>query len=162
MDDGRKPLILASGEGEALWGVGALSTIKASADQTAGAYSIVEDLAPRGEGAPPHLHRADDEAFYVLDGQVTFFIGDNPPIQGTSGAFIHVPGGTVHGFEVTSDTARYLIITTPHHERFYRALCEPAQAREIPPERPWDMDKVMAACEEYGVELAGPPPESDG
>ncbi len=161
MDANRSPQFLAADEGEALWGVGALSTIKASAEQTAGAYAIVEDLAPKGEGAPPHLHRADDEAFYVLEGNVTFFLGENPPIHASSGAFLHLPGGTVHGFEVTSDTARYLVITTPQHERFYRALCEPAQARELPPDRPWDMDKIMAACEQHGVEFADQP-ESNG
>ena len=57
--------------------------------------------------------------------------------------------------------ARYLIITTPQHEHFYRAIAEPAQTRSIPPETPMDMEKIGAACEAYGVEGVGPAPEAE-
>jgi hypothetical protein len=64
----------------------------------------------------------------------------------------------VHAFKVDSETARYLIITTLQHERFYRAISEPAQSRTLPPERTLDMEKVMDAAQEYGVEALGLPP----
>ena len=64
----------------------------------------------------------------------------------------------VHAFKVDSETARYLIITTLHHGVFYRAISEPAQSRTLPPERTLDMEKVMDAAQEYGVEALGPPP----
>jgi hypothetical protein len=54
-----------------------------------------------------------------------------------------------------------LIITTPQHERFYRAIAEPAQTRSLPPETPMDMEKMGAACEAYGVEGVGPAPEAE-
>jgi quercetin dioxygenase-like cupin family protein len=132
--------------------------VKAAAEQTAGAYSIIEDLAPKGSGAPLHRHREDDEAFYVLDGELTFYLEGERPLHAVAGAFVHIPGGTVHAFRVDSDTARYLIITTPQHERFYRAIAEPAHSRSIPPETSMDMQKVGAACEEYRVEDVGPRP----
>ena len=162
MNTNRTPLALGRAEGEALWCVGALTTVKAAAGQTAGAYSIIEDLAPGGSGTPLHRHPEDDEAFYVLDGELTFYLGNDEPIRASAGSFVHIPGGTVHAFRVDSETARYLIITTPQHERFYRAIAEPAQSRSIPPETPMDMDMIGAACETYGVEGVGPAPEAEG
>ena len=158
VDTNRTPLALGAAEGEALWCVGALTTVKAAGGQTAGAYSLIEDLAPKGSGTPLHRHREDDEAFYVLDGELTFYLGNDEPVRAAAGSFVHIPGGTVHAFRVDSDTARYLIITTPRHERFYRAIAEPAQARTIPPEAPMDMERIGAACEAYGVEGVGPRP----
>ena len=64
----------------------------------------------------------------------------------------------MHAFQVDSETARYLITTTPQHERFYRAISEPAQSRTLPPEEPPDMEKIEAAAQEYKVEILGPPP----
>jgi quercetin dioxygenase-like cupin family protein len=161
MNAHRSPIVLGPAEGEALWCVGVLSTVKAAADQTASAYSLVEDLAPKGSGTPLHRHREDDEAFYILDGEMTFYLGNDEPIRASAGCFVHIPGGTVHAFRVESETARYLIITTPQHEQFYRAIAEPAQARCIPPEVPLDMEMIGAACEAYGVEGVGPAPGAD-
>ncbi len=158
MDTNRTPLALSQAEGEALWCAGALTTVKAAAEQTAGAYSIIEDLAPKGSGTPLHRHREDDEAFYVLEGEMTFYLGNDRPIRTSTGSFVHIPGGTVHAFQVDSETARYLIITTPQHERFYRAIAEPAPTRTIPPEAPMDTERIGAACEAYGVEGVGPWP----
>lgn len=158
MSADRLPKALRSGEGEALWCVGALTTVKATGEQTAGAYALIEDHAPQGAGTPLHRHAHDDEAFYVLDGEVTFFLGDSTPMRAEAGAFVHIPGGVAHAFQVESPTARYLIVTTPRHASFYRAIAEPAQARCIPPAAEMNMDVIGAACETYGIELVGPAP----
>jgi hypothetical protein len=63
MDTNRMPLALGPAEGEVLWCVGALTTVKAAAEQTGDVYSITEDLAPKGSGTPLHRHQEDDEAF---------------------------------------------------------------------------------------------------
>ena len=157
----RTAVALAPGAGEALWCVGSLTTVKASGEQTAGAYAIIEDLAPKGAGTPLHRHQQDDEAFYVLEGEMTFFLEGSEPLPASAGTFVHIPGGTVHAFQVDSETARYLIITTPHHLAFYRAMSEPAQTREIPPEAPLDMELIGAACEAYGIEGVGSPPGAE-
>jgi quercetin dioxygenase-like cupin family protein len=162
MENERNPIVVGPAEGEPLWCAGALTTVKAAADQTDGAYSLVEDFAPKGSGTPLHRHREDDEAFYVLAGEMTFYLGDDRPIRAGAGTFVHIPGGTVHAFRVESETARYLILTTPQHERFYRAISEPAQSRIIPPDDPLDMEKIGTACETYNVEGVGPTPEPEG
>ena len=70
IDTNRMPLALGPAEGEALWCAGALTTVKAAGEQTDGAYSIIEDLAPKDSGTPLHRHQEDDEAFYVLAGEM--------------------------------------------------------------------------------------------
>jgi len=69
----------------------------------------------------------------------------------------------VHAFLVDSETARYLIITTPQHERFYRAAFgELARSRTLPPERPLNIERIEAAMQEYKVEMLSPPPGAHG
>jgi quercetin dioxygenase-like cupin family protein len=158
MNTNPTPYVLGPEEGEVFWGFGALWTLKASAEQTGGRFSLIEEVAPGGEGTPLHAHSEDDETFYVLEGDLTFYLDDDQPIPAFAGSFVHIPGGVVHAFQVDSETARYLILTTPQHERFYRAISEPAQTRTFPPEEPPDMEKIEAAAQKYKVEILGPPP----
>lgn len=152
------PYALGSEDGESLWGFGSLTTIKASAGQTDGRFSLIEVLSPGGAATPIHVHREDDESFYVVEGELTFYLEDGEPVSASAGSFVHVPGGSVHAFQVDSETARYLIITTHQHELFYRAISEPTRTRSIPPAAPLDMEKIGPAAQEYGVEILGPPP----
>lgn len=154
MDDLRQVITRIPGSDQTVWCVGALTRVLANGDQTAGAYGIIEDFVPAGSGPPMHKH-ADDEAFYVLDGELTYFIEGESPIKAGPGWFIHVPGGTVHGFRADSETARYLIITTPHHVDFYLAMSDPAERNELPPADEPDWERIGSACEQYGVEFAG-------
>ena len=89
---------------------------------------------------------------------MTFFLGDDRPVPASAGSFVDVAGRAAHAFRVDPGTARYLIITTAQHERFYRAISEPVGSRTLPPEAPMDMARVMAAAEQYNVEVLGPPP----
>ena len=71
---------------------------------------------------------------------------------------VHVPAGAVHAFQVDSDTARWIDLTTPEHERFFRAAGSHAQARELLP----DMDRIMSLVGDYGIRILGPPPGQGG
>ena len=162
MDTDKSAYALGPEEGEALWGWGSFFTVKASADKTGGAFSLIEELAPQGAATPLHVHPEDEETFYVLEGELTFYLGeDGEPIPASAGSFVHVPGGAAHAFRVESEIARYLIITTAQHERFYReAFGDPALSRELPPDGPVDMERINAAARRYKVESIGPPPGS--
>ena len=152
------PYARSSEEGEALWFFGGLVTVKASTQQTGGRFALTEQLFPGGMATPLHSQPEDDESFYVLEGEVTFYLDDGQPIPASAGTFVHVPAGVAHAFHVDSETARILNITTAQHERFFRATSDPAQTRTIPPDAPPDMERIMAAAQEYGVEILGPPP----
>ncbi len=159
MDTNPTPYALGSEDGEALWFFGMLVTMKATAEQTGGEFLLIEELAPRGTATPLHVHPTDDESFYILEGELTFYLEDGQPIPASAGSFVHIPKGYFpHAFRVTSETARFLVRTTPEHEHFIRAASEPARSRTIPTQEPLDMEKVRAAAAEHGVEILGPPP----
>jgi quercetin dioxygenase-like cupin family protein len=149
---------LEAEQGEALWFFGGLATVKASSEQTGGRFSLTEQLLPGGQATPLHSQPEDDETFYVLEGDLTFYLGVGQSLAASAGAVVHVPKGTAHAYRVDFETARVLNITTPQHESFFRAAGEPAPARELPPQGPPDMNKVMSAANQYGVEILGPPP----
>ena len=146
-------------ESERLWAVdGSLSRMLLPPEPTGGSHAIVMDQVVRNEGIPLHRHPGDDETFYIVEGELEFFFEDGSSVEVHAGDVLFQPGETPHSFRVNSDEARYLIITTPRHFAFYRAIGTPAQGDGLPPQQEMDMDKVMAACEAYGVELVGPPP----
>ena len=109
---------------------------------------------------PLHRHQNDMESFYVLEGEITFFVGDQPGFRVAPGSFVHLPGGTVHGFRVESESARYLILTTPLHGEFYRAITLPAQADGGPPSEAVDGQTIKDAVREYGIEFIGALPDA--
>lgn len=152
------PYALDSDDGEALWFFGTLLTVKASAEQTGGRFALVEQYAPRGMATPLHIQPDDDETFYVIEGDLTFYLEDGQPIPASAGSFVHIPAGTPHAFQVDSETARFLDLTTPQHESFMRAAGEPAKERVLPPPGPPDMERVGAAAQQFGVDIVGPPP----
>lgn len=109
------------GDSELRW-FGKTSThFLATGGQTGGEFALVDERAHRGDRVPLHRHADDVESFYVVEGEVSFFLGDQPGVRSEAGAFVHLPAGAIHGFRVESETARYLILTTARHGEFYRA-----------------------------------------
>ena len=158
------PYALDTEEGEALWWSTALLTVKATAEQTGGEFFLIEEYVPKGTAPPLHVHPDDDETFYVVEGEMTFYLGDgqrvpSQTVPASAGSFLHIPKGYFpHAFRVNSETARFLVRTTPLHEQFFRASAEPARSRTLPPPEALDMEKIRVAGAEYGVEILGPAP----
>jgi len=132
----------------------------AEGDETGGTFTLVDEVARRGTSVPLHRHEEDMESFYVLEGEISIFLGEEPGARVGAGAFAHVPGGVVHGFRVESNSARYLILTTPRHGRFYRAITLPSGPGGSPPLESVDGSQIERACAEYGVEFVGPLPDA--
>ncbi len=150
-----------AGEAECRWTNDTFVYFLATGESTGGAFALVDETAPQGESVPLHVHADDVESFYVLDGEVSFFVGDASPVRAGRGAFVHVPGGVVHGFRIESETARYLILTTARHGDFYREISHPAgPAGEPSPDRV-DGDQIARACQAYGIEFVRPLPHSE-
>lgn len=139
---------------------GAVTSFKASGETTDGRLAVIEDLAARGDGTPLHRHTEDEESFYVLEGTLSFWLDAEPPLEATTGTFVHIPAGVAHAFRVESERARYLIITTPKHGEFYRAISDPVPAGMPSSRGEMDMARVEAACEKFGVEILGLLPDS--
>jgi quercetin dioxygenase-like cupin family protein len=153
------PIALQQSEGDARWFLGALVTIKSTGEQTGGRVAVAETWAPRGHGSPLHVHRQEDEWFYVLSGELTFWV-DGRVITATEGSFVYGPRDVPHTFTVTSEEARFLLVVEPAgFENFINALSEPAHSLTLPPAsvEPPAMDALMAAAAEHGLEILGPP-----
>ena len=150
-------------QGEAWWWVGVLATIKATAEQTGGQYTLVEILAPEGYPGVLHVHHHEDEGFYILEGELTLHVGDQT-LKAHPGSFLFGPKDVPHAFTVDSGPARLLFVLSPAgFEDLIREMGEPARELAIPPqpEEPPDeaeMQRMMAIAAKYGNEILGPPP----
>ncbi len=159
--EGSAPIAHGPGEGEAFWFFGGLTTIKSTGGQTAGRVAVTENLAPRGSGSPLHVHHREDEWFYVIEGELTFWVGGEV-IPAPAGSFVYGPRDVPHTFVVSSEQARYLLVLEPAgFEDFIRTLGEPAPRLEIPPPAdppgPEAMEAIMRAAADHGIEIIGPP-----
>jgi quercetin dioxygenase-like cupin family protein len=140
----------ATGKYEARWWIGALAVIKATAADTGGQLSIVEVTEPPGGEAPLHVHKRDDEAFYVLDGTVTLQVGDEV-VEAAAGDFAFGPRGIPHRYTVGPEGCRMLFILTPGgFEDLVRGMSEPAASLTLPPpsteEPDWEHVATVAAA----------------
>ena len=143
-------------EGERLWFAGGgVWTMKATAAETGGAFLLIEDRVVRGKSTPLHLHPHEDEAIYVLEGEVTILLGEQT-MTASAGAFAFVPRGTVHTFsnQGPKEVRFLVIISPPGFERAFEEMAEVAPSADQPP----DMDRLMAIAQKYNLKIAGPPP----
>jgi quercetin dioxygenase-like cupin family protein len=94
--------------------VGTIYKYLATGENTGGAYALFETLVPPNDpGPPPHLHKNEDEGFYILEGDFTFSLGDREYHLRT-GDFIFLPRGIRHSYRNNSDTvARQLVLVNP-------------------------------------------------
>jgi quercetin dioxygenase-like cupin family protein len=163
-EDADRAYKLEEDEGEARWWLGGLSTIKAAGKETGGRYTLVEVHEPQGVEVPVHVHHKEDEAFYVLEGQMTFYVGEET-YKAAPGTFVFGPRDVPHAYTIDSGPARFLMFCSPAgFEGFIRETSEPAETLTLPlqPEAPPDeaeMEQLAALAAQYGSEIVGPPPE---
>lgn len=91
---------------------GTLWRVLATGDETGGVVGAIDEKVAHGLAAPMHLHEDCDEIFYVLDGELTFFVGDER-IEASEGAFVYLPRFVHHGFQCNSKDARVFNFVTP-------------------------------------------------
>jgi quercetin dioxygenase-like cupin family protein len=133
--------------------LGLPTILRATAQKTDGAFGLVENVMPPGFASPYHTHHVEDEAFYVIEGDMAFVCGGNW-VRAKAGTFVFGPRGIAHGFKVVGDTpARMLLLCTPGgFEQFVADLSEPAPA-------PPDMAKLVTVAAKYKIDIHGPLPE---
>lgn len=127
-------VILLPGEGERIGAGNSTAVMKATAETTAGAFSMSEGTFPAGmKGPPPHAHRHTTDAFYVLEGTLHLTVGERE-IDAPAGSYILVPPGIVHTFANTSDQpVRFLNINSPGGwENYLRDLADAMRSGTMP------------------------------
>jgi quercetin dioxygenase-like cupin family protein len=151
--------ILVAGEGRSIWVIGDRYTIKCGGNDTSGAYALIEALVPPGSGPPPHIHTREDEAFYILDGELEFH-AEGRSFAATTGAWVTLARGSLHFFRNNgSKPARMLIVVTPAGlEDFFLDVGQEVIDGQTEPVKPTpeDMQKLVQTARTYGIEIRMP------
>jgi quercetin dioxygenase-like cupin family protein len=149
-------LIRGHDEGQATWFFNGLVHTVASHHETAHAYSLTEHLVTAASNPPMHVQTDEEEAFYILEGEVEFEV-DGTTAVATPGTYALVARGAAHTYRVLTDTARMLVICsgkpTDNFEDFVLAMGEPATESVLPVPAAPDLDRLMALCARTGIEI---------
>jgi quercetin dioxygenase-like cupin family protein len=121
-----------------------------------GQYTVMEAKLPPQAGPPPHLHHREDETFFVLAGEVTFFVGDTTTVL-KKGGVIFAPRGIPHHFKNTGAEDAILLETASPAgvERFFEAVGHPLADRDASPlpRTAEDIARMLAAAPSFGIEI---------
>lgn len=148
----------APGEGDAVWFLDNLITVKASARDGA-RFGLIENELPEGSHTPFHRHHDDDESFYVLTGSMTLLLEGGRRVEARPGTFVRIPAGVAHGFRVTEALKMLVLSDADGFVEFVRDYGVPAPRRELPPEGEPDVPRLTAVAQKHRIDILGPLPE---
>jgi len=145
-------------EAQAVRFLGLPTIMRSTGETTNGAFGLMEQwMMPPGFATPYHVHHLEDEAFYILEGEVAF-VCDGNWLNAGPGAYVFGPREIPHGFKIvgTSPARMLILCAPPGFEHFVLELSEPAT--DLPPSEP-DMAKLVATAAKYKIDILGPLPE---
>ena len=153
------PLIRQPNEGRTIAVVGDVYRFLAIGDDTNGKYAMWEAIVPPGGGPPPHVHSREVEAFYILEGEITFTV-NGEKVVAPAGMFANMPVGTPHSFKNESDQpAKMLISVAPSGlEKMFMEVGVPladGATTALPPTKQ-EIEKLLAVAPKYGIEIRVP------
>lgn len=154
-----QPTLRTQAEGRTIAVVGDVYRFLATGDETNGKYAMWEAMVPPGGGPPPHIHTREEEAFYVLEGEITFTVNDEK-IVAQAGMFANMPVGTLHSFKNESGRpAKILISVAPAGlENMFIDVGVPLTDGATSALRPSkdEIDKLLRVAPSYGIEIRAP------
>lgn len=155
---GGRGFVLGPDDGQAYHWLGTLTLTKVTAGATGGGLDIVDHRVPAGYAPPLHVHRHQDEVFYLIDGTLDVSCGDQH-WSVEPGSLVFLPRGVPHGFTAGADRpARPLLINAP--AGFADVIVElgvPTTRLHLPgPDVAMpDPERIAAVSARHGIE---PPP----
>jgi mannose-6-phosphate isomerase-like protein (cupin superfamily) len=155
----------AAGTGPATWAMGMLFERLAGAEETAGLLSASVVTQPPGQASPLHVHTREAEAWFLLEGAMTYRAGERL-IRMTAGDFIYLPREVPHAFRTTGTVpVRFLALALPGGLLdIYDEVGIPAAERRLPDAGVSDADiaRWLELGPRYGLRVVGPPiPEAE-
>ena len=151
--------LVPAGTGAVYRGPGNQMTFIATGKETGGAFFLAQMTVLPGGGPPPHIHRHEDESFFVLEGTLTIRVGEDT-ITASAGDFAYLPRGIAHAFKNTGEaTAKALVLITPAGlENYFAEVFDRAADASAPPPPPSRelIARALAASPKYGLELLPP------
>ena len=146
-------IVLRPGEGRPIDLGGFQMSVKATGNETGGAFSLLEANEPPGFGPPLHIHQDAAEAFYVLEGEYIIFL-DGREVSCPAGSFIFIPVGIPHGFRVGNVPGRKLNFYAPAAMvGYFDELGDATRNGEVDPAA------LSHIADRYSMEVIGPVPE---
>jgi quercetin dioxygenase-like cupin family protein len=154
----RQATFTRPGEGRAIAVVGDVYRFLAVGEDTGGRYALWEAIVFPGGGPPPHVHAREEEGFYVLEGEITFQLGDKR-IVAHAGTSANIPPGILHCFKNEGNSpVKMLISVAPAglENMFFEVgqAVDPG-ANPAPPTSE-EIDKFLAIAPRYGIEIRLP------
>lgn len=143
--------------GEMIWTLNTWMRYLATAEDTGGQLAVLEQrFSPAGD-PPRHVHANEDEAVYLLEGELAATIGDNAPLTAGPGDLVFLPRRIPHSLHARTPYVRGLVLLTPAgFEQFFAAIGQPAPGSELPEPAAPDVPAVVAAAARYGVAVLPP------
>jgi quercetin dioxygenase-like cupin family protein len=152
--------VCTAGHGRATWAMGSLFETLVTAGQTGGSLDAAMVTQPPGLATPLHVHTREAEAWFVLDGTLTYRAGDQL-VDLAGGDFIYLPRDVPHAFRITGDRpANYLVLAVPGHILdLYDEVGTAAPERRLPDGGipPADIARWLELAPSYGLRVVGPP-----
>jgi len=146
-------LVLRPGDGRSIDLGNFGMSLKATGEETGGAFTLLEAAEPPDFGPPMHIHHDAAEAFYVLEGEYHIYI-DDTAYDCPAGSFIFIPSGIRHGFRVGAAPSRKLVLFTPAAMvGYFDQLSAAIKGGDADPDR---LDEI---ARRHGMEVVGPVPE---
>lgn len=154
-----QPTIRKASQGRTIAVVGDVYQFMATGEDTNGKYAMWEAIVPPGGGPPPHVHSREEEGFYILEGEITFMIGEQRVVA-TAGMFANMPVGTPHSFKnESSKPAKMLISVAPAGlENMFFEIGIPlpeVSTTAVPPTKA-EIEKLLEIAPRYGIEIRVP------
>jgi quercetin dioxygenase-like cupin family protein len=161
----RKGFALKRGEGRSVWYAGNLMEFKLDRESSGGGLTFIDVMFRRGEEPPVHVHHNEDELYFVLEGEVRFWVGEEE-FEAPPGTLVFLPRDVPHALLVENPgVARLLLQWFPSNrlEEYFIELGQEATGAVLPPPPgPLDTEKMAATLAKYGIEVLGPPPSQSG
>jgi quercetin dioxygenase-like cupin family protein len=151
--------VLPAGKAKCVSVVGDIFQLLIEGEETGGRFAMIEVTVPPQGGPPPHIHRREDEAFYMIEGELEFVCNGQKTKAGP-GAFVYLPRNTLHCFKnIGAKPARMIVEVMPAGlEKFFQEVGHvlPNPSAEPAPVTPADIEKLMATAPKYGIEIKLP------
>jgi mannose-6-phosphate isomerase-like protein (cupin superfamily) len=160
MTTARDPIVRQPGDGRTIGVVGDVYRFLATGEDTNGKYAMWEALVPPGGGPPPHVHSREEEAFFILEGELAVYIGEKRLVA-RAGMFANMSIGTPHHFKNESQQPVRLLITIAPAglEQMFFEVGQPVApgATSAPPPTKETLARMLAIAPNYGIEIKLPP-----
>ena len=152
--------LLTPGEGPAYSIAGDVYTFKVTGEETNGEYALFEFRIPPGGGPPMHIHHREDEDFFIIEGELTFYT-ESREIKVSAGTYLHAPKNQAHRFKNNSTkTVRAIVWVWPAGlEKYFAEVGTPLSnsSADPVPVLPEHIEKLVAFAPKYGLEILPPP-----